>query len=249
MRYNRHSGSSKYLRVVKFVLVFSATLTLLMLLDPPSKSDAQPSHRFLRHRMKRHKKKEKKTATVNIDEFEWTDTTKAFLPVLTKSAFKLYVDTFHSALVCFEENGLDLIPTGGTLVGTLRHKGMIPWDDDIDVYYFSKDAEAIFDPFGPVQKCLQTSGFTTSYYRGLGDESRKNISFKVNGKHMLSAFPAYYKQEYVDLVSSNIEERRSPMLKKDIFPLKKMPFHDYHVYLPHNIEKYLEVDWGKNQID
>ena len=39
------------------------------------------------------------------------------------------------------------------------------------------------------------------------------------------------------------------MLKTDIFPLKEMPFHDYHVYVPHNIEKYLEVVWKKNQVD
>ena len=32
------------------------------------------------------------------------------------------------------------------------------------------------------------------------------------------------------------------MLKTDIFPLKKMPFHYYHMYLPH-------VDQKKNQVD
>merc|ERR1712194_175004 len=122
-------------------------------------------------------------------------------------------------------------------------------DDDIDMYYFRKDAKAIFDRSGPVHKCLKRRGIAISYYRGLGDSSRKNIAFTVHGKHILSAFPAYYNEDYVDFVSSNIEKRRSPMLKTDIFPLKKMPFHDYHVYLPHNIEKYLEVDWKKNQVD
>merc|ERR1712194_977116 len=122
-------------------------------------------------------------------------------------------------------------------------------DDDIDMYYFRKDAKAIFDRSGPVHKCLKKRGIKTSYYMGLGDKSRKNISFRARGKHVLSAFPAYDNGDYIDFVSSNIEERRSPMLKTDIFPLKKMPFHDYHVYLPHNIDKYLAVDWKKNQVD
>lgn len=48
-----------------------------------------------------------------------------------------------------EENNLTYFVYGGTLLGTIRHQGFIPWDDDIDVIMFR-------DEFEKLNKILET---------------------------------------------------------------------------------------------
>ncbi len=49
-----------------------------------------------------------------------------------------------------EENNLTYWCGGGTMLGAVRHKGFIPWDDDMDVFMPRKDYEILYEKWGQV---------------------------------------------------------------------------------------------------
>lgn len=46
----------------------------------------------------------------------------------------ILIQTYKSFKYFCEANDLKFVAAGGTALGAIRHKGLIPWDDDIDVY-------------------------------------------------------------------------------------------------------------------
>lgn len=54
-------------------------------------------------------------------------------------------DVLKELLRVCDKHNIDLFMEGGTALGTIRHKGFIPWDDDVDVFVMREDYDRLLE--------------------------------------------------------------------------------------------------------
>ena len=60
-----------------------------------------------------------------------------------KEVWAVELDLLSELLRVCKKHNLKIFASDGTLLGAIRHKGFIPWDDDIDMMMFRKDYEKL----------------------------------------------------------------------------------------------------------
>lgn len=103
-----------------------------------------------------------------------------------------------------EEHDLRYWVCGGTLLGTIRHKGFIPWDDDIDIFLPWEDYQRLMEMFQETDQ-YGLIGFGTSDWNDYPDLLAKVVDKRT-------------------IVSENIGTvRKVNPLWIDVFPLTGLP--------------------------
>lgn len=61
----------------------------------------------------------------------------------------------------FEKNGIPFFLACGSALGAVRHGGFIPWDDDVDLYFFGYDYDRVKDAFAKEKTNLSFHDYST----------------------------------------------------------------------------------------
>jgi hypothetical protein len=160
---------------------------------------------------------------------------------------EILLDILRVFIRVAEENDWTYFIVGGTLIGSFRHHGFIPWDDDIDVMLNKSHTAAVKEAF------IEDANY---FVHDRGDDPILKLfssySYKCPKKACKWKWPfvdlIFFEEDYYDLWNTNPVFSSVKHRKTDVFPLLLRPFEGLMVKAPRSTIAWIDVCYGVSDI-
>jgi glycosyltransferase involved in cell wall biosynthesis len=163
---------------------------------------------------------------------------------LDHNNYKPYIRELQNIIKLFRKKGFHICLDGGTLLGAARDKDFIKTDDDIDIFYISKQTSltSVIKEFDKVIKPFLTKkGYAVE---PISWTVRKRKTLMLGQYHItkngivLDLWASWFNPEGKFYLSHCIT---GEMDKKDIYPLTKLTLNNSKYFVPNNYDKLLTL--------
>ena len=158
-----------------------------------------------------------------------------------EDSFNLY-KLLHRVIRLLEKNDILYWASGGTFLGAIRCKGIIKWDDDLDLCVLYQDRDRLknaIDQENDIYLDLMSNLVNKIKYK-TGTYPFVDIFFMVpeieNGQTVYKCA----------LKSARDSWKHETYLEKELVPLKKTKFGAMEIAIPNEYERYFVSYFGKN---
>jgi phosphorylcholine metabolism protein LicD len=159
----------------------------------------------------------------------------------TDDSYNLY-KLLHKVVKILEKNNIPYWASGGTFLGAIRCKGIIKWDDDIDLCVLYQDKDRLKNVIDQ----------ENDIYLDLRSGLVNKIKYKTGSYPFVDIFFMVPEIEYGQIVYKCALKRARESWKNELYlerelvPLKKTKFGAMEIAIPNEYERYFVSNFGKN---
>jgi phosphorylcholine metabolism protein LicD len=146
-----------------------------------------------------------------------------------------------------EKNNIDYSMCGGTLLGAVRHKNIIPWDDDADIFIFEKDEKKIENINWEAYGCKLYKHWIG--YKLCFIDGKRAIENDKEKEWNYPFVDIFISKKFGNKITYKNEKCREFWPKDyiyeyELFPLKLYKFGEINLYGPNKVYPYLDRYFG-----
>lgn len=156
-------------------------------------------------------------------------------------SFNLY-KLLHRVVKILDKNNIPYWASGGTFLGAIRCKGIIKWDDDVDLCVLYEDRD----------KLKNVIDQENDIYLDLRSSLVNKIKYKKGTYPFVDIFFMVPENESGQIIYKCALKRarntwkNEAYLEKELFPLIKKKFGAMDIAIPNEYERYFVSNFGKN---